>query len=89
MSGENTYTLKLGESAKVRPGILRASVSVIYTGMISADVYSVAVTWTSGNNSMAYNLYFPKHRHELLTPKGHIEIDYVSTDEIRFSYFDD
>ena len=87
MSGMNEYTLRLGESAKVKPGFFKSTESIIYSGMASENIYSIVVTWTFGYNSMAYNLFFPKNQKEIRTPKGRLEVDYVSGDEIRFSYF--
>ncbi len=88
MSGTNEYKLKLGETTKVRPGFLRAAVSIVYAGMLNESIFSIVVTWSSGHNSMAYNLYIPKHQKEILTPKGYVQVEYVSPEEIRFSYFD-
>jgi hypothetical protein len=88
MSGANQYTLKLSETAKVRPGFLRSSISVVYAGMLSESIYSVVVTWSSGHNSMAYNLYMPMHQKEFFTPIGHVQVDFVSPEEIHFEYFE-
>ena len=88
MSGNNEYTLKLSETAKVRPGFFRSSVSIVYAGMVSDSIYSIVVTWTFSHNSMAYNLFIPKNQKEIYTPKGRVNVDYVSADEIRFSYSD-
>ena len=86
MSGAKTYKLRLSETAKVRPGFFRSSISIIYAGMLSESVYSVVVTWSSGHNSMAYNLYLPKYQKGFSTPIGHVEVHDVSADEIHFSY---
>lgn len=88
MSGNNDYTLQLGESAKVRTGIFKSSVSIVYSGMVSENIYTIAVTWSFGHNSMAYNLFFPKRQREIFTPKDRLEVEYVSSEQIRFSYFD-
>jgi hypothetical protein len=89
MSESKEYKLRLGESAKVRPGVFRSSNSIIYAGMISDTVYSIVITWSYGHNSMAYNLYVPKHHKEILTSKGRIQVESVSTEEIRFFYSED
>lgn len=88
MSGTTEYKLKLSETVKVRPGFLRSTVSIVYAGMINESIYSVVVTWSFGHNSMAYNLYIPKHQKEFFTPKGRVQVEYVSPEEIRFSYID-
>ena len=56
--------------------------------MLNDLTYSVVVTWTFGYNSMAYNLYLPKNKKEFFTPKGRVQVEYVSTEEIRFTYSD-
>ena len=56
--------------------------------MLNDLTYSVVVTWTFGYNSMAYNLYLQKDKKEFFTPKGHVQVEYVSTEEIRFTYSD-
>ena len=88
MSGTNEYKLKLGETSKVRPGFFKGTISIVYAGMLNESIFSVVVTWSSGHNSMAYNLYIPKHQKEFFTLKGRVQVEYVSPEEIRFSYFD-
>ena len=86
MSENNTHSLKIGETAKVRPGVFRTSESIVYAGMLNDLTYSVVVTRTLGNNSLAYNLFIPKDKKEIPTAMGRIHVDYVSSEEIRFSY---
>ena len=88
MAEANEYKLKLGETSKVRPGFFQGTISIVYAGMLNESIFSVAVRWSSGNNSLAYNLYIPKDQHEFFTPKGRVKVEYVSPDEIRFCYFD-
>ena len=85
MSQVREYILRVGESGKVKRGIL-TSYSVVYAGMISDSTYSVVVTVTTGYNSMAYNLYIPKGQSEVQLPKGRMVILSVSTEEIHFRY---
>lgn len=86
MNHSNEFKLKIGETAKVRPGVFRAQVAVVYAGKINDSCYSVAVTWSYGHNSMAYNLYFNKDQRELPIPKGRIKVHDVSADSIWFSH---
>jgi hypothetical protein len=86
MSENNTYTLKVGEKEKVSPAFFNSSELMIYAGMINDATYSVVVTRTLGNNSFAYNLYLPKDKREFSTLKGRVQVEYVSTEEIRFTY---
>ena len=86
MSENNTYTLKIGEIAKVRPGVFRTTETIIYAGILNDLTYSVVVTRTLGNNSLAYNLYLPIDKKEFPTAMGKAQVEYVSTEEIRFTY---
>ena len=88
MSANNRYSLKIGETAKVRPAFFKSAESIVYAWMLNDLTYSVVVTWTFGYNSMAYNLYLPKDKKEFFTPKGRVQVEYVSTEEIRFSYME-
>ena len=88
MSANKTYNLKIGETAKVRPTYFKSAESIVYAGMLNDLTYSIVVTWTFGYNSMAYNLYLQKDKKEFFTPKGHAQVEYVSTEEIRFTYSD-
>ena len=82
----NEYTLKLSETAIVRPGTFRAQISIVYTGMINESIFSIAVIWLHGNQGMAYNLFFPKTQKELDIQKGKIEFVSISKHELRFRY---
>ncbi len=86
MSESNTYILKIGEKEKVSPAFINSSETIIYAGMINDTTYSVVVTRTLGNNSFAYNLYLPKDIREFATLKGRVQVEYVSNEEIRFTY---
>jgi hypothetical protein len=88
MENSNEHILRVSQTVKVRPGVFRSQVSVVYTGMINENTYSIAVIWSYGHNSMAYNLFFPRNQRELEIPKGKIEIISVTQDELRFSYME-
>jgi hypothetical protein len=80
------YTLLLGESANVRPGSFRMSLSIVYTGMITDNKYSNAVTWDYGYHSAAYNLFLSLDHKEVVIPKGKLIIESVSENEFIFIY---
>jgi hypothetical protein len=86
MENDNEYTLHFSQTVKVRPGVFRSQISVVYTGMVNEYTYSIAVIWSYGHNSMAYNLFFPQHQKELEIPKGKIEIISINQNEMRFRY---
>lgn len=81
---ENEFSLKLGESIRVRPGVFRTTVSVIYTGMINDSTASIAVQASLGHNSWAYNVYFTRSTNQVIIPKGSIEILEISPAFLRF-----
>ncbi len=76
--------LSLGQSVKIRSGIFRPQIAVFYTGKIGESTYSIAISWSFGNNTMAYNLYFPKNQKEISTPAGKIDIISVDADRLVF-----
>ena len=86
--GENDeYRLRVSQTAKVRRGVFRSQVSVVYAGMLNDNTYSIVVLWSLGHNSLAYNLFFPRHQKELEIPKGKMEILSVTQDELRFKHY--
>jgi len=85
MDGNSGYSLLVGESAKVKT-IFFGNISVVYAGMISEQVYSVVVQWTSGNNSSAYNLYLSRSQKEVRIPKGRLMISTVTPERLNFRY---
>ena len=80
------YHLKVGESKVVRPRWWGKSWSVIYAGMLPNGAFSVAIVWTMGHNSAAYNLYLAEDRRDFLLPVGKAEVLDVSPDEMRFRF---
>lgn len=86
MKSNNNYVLKVGETAKVKPAFFKSAESIVYAGMINDLTFSVVVTWTFGYNSMAYNLFIPKDKKEFYTQKGRVQVEYVSVEEMRFTY---
>ena len=85
MNDPKEYTLSLGESAKVKSGFM-TSYSLIYAGMLSDYVFSIAVTWTSGNNSAGHNLYIERGQREIKLLGGRLTVRDVSKSEIRFVF---
>ena len=78
------YTLKVGESAKIKKAFFTKSCSIVYAGMPNDETYSIAVTWSVGHNSAAYNLFFPRDNREIsMSTAGRVTVYSVSPDEIR------
>jgi len=85
MKQPTEYILKVGENAKIKSGFM-TTYSLVYAGMLSDYVYSIVVTWSSGNNSAAYNLYLDKGQREINMLKGRLTVFDVSKSEIRFHF---
>lgn len=79
------YTLNVGETAKIKRGFM-TSYALVYAGSVSDYVYSLAVTWTRGNNSAAYNLFIEKGHREIELIGGRITVLDVSSRQIRFRW---
>jgi hypothetical protein len=77
--------LRVGEEAKIRSGFA-SSTWIAYAGMPNRDTYSVAIKWTSGNNSAAYNLFLPTGQTEFAAAKGRVRVYSVSAGEIRLRF---
>ena len=86
MAQPKDFTLRVGESAKVKSGMFE-SIYVVYAGMLAADTYSVAVKWVSGYNAAAYNLYLKTGQKEIQLEKGRIVVSSVSGDRFSFRYY--
>ena len=56
---KNDIILAVGEKTKIKIGML-TSMELIYSGMVSKDVFSIALTFGSGYQGYSYNLYFSK-----------------------------
>jgi hypothetical protein len=50
--------LEIGEKTKIRFGFID-SITLIYGGMVSKDVFSLALLFGSGYQGYSYNLYYP------------------------------
>ena len=87
MAEHKDYSLLVGQSAKVRT-IFFGNITIVYAGMVSPDVYSVVVQWTSGNNSLAYNLYLGRTQKEVHLPKGRIHVSSATPERLNFRYLD-
>lgn len=85
MSTGTDIRLEVGEEAKIRSGFA-SSTWIAFAGMPNRDTYSVAIKWTSGNNSAAYNLFLPTAQTEFVAARGRVRVYSVSAREIRFRF---
>ena len=56
---------------------------ILYAGMPSEDVYSIAQKKSSGYQGFAWNLYFPKKQQEITIDGVSVFVENVTPDEIR------
>lgn len=84
MHNVQEIVLTLGQSHKIRSGIFRPQIAIFFAGMVNETTYSIAVSWSFGNNSMAYNLYFKKSQREITVPSGKINIISVDANQLVF-----
>jgi hypothetical protein len=57
---------------------------IIYAGMMSDDVYSIAQKKSSGYQGYAWNLYFPKDHRDITIDGVKLYVERVTPHEIAF-----
>ena len=78
-------TLKVGEPARLVKTFLK-TYTLVYAGETSDRVFSLVPVWTSGYNSAAYNIYFPKSQREIQIFGGRLVVLELSSKHIRFQF---
>jgi hypothetical protein len=53
-------TLAVGDKTKIKIGFMNSK-TIVYCGMISKDIFSVALLYGTGNQGFSYNLFYPKN----------------------------
>ena len=53
-------TLAVGDKTKIKIGFRNAK-TIAYCGMISKDIFSIALLYRTGNQGFSYNLFYPKN----------------------------
>ena len=76
---ELPVTLRLGESFHLR----RGKDHIIYAGMPSESVYSIAQKKASGYQGFAWNLFFPKRMQNIVIDGVNVLVENVTPEEIR------
>ena len=71
--------LAVGEDVHLRRGRDR----IIYAGMPSENVYSIAQKRSDGYRGYSWNLFFPKRRQEITIDGVNIFVENVTPEEIR------
>ena len=75
--------LAVGEKTKIKSGFLN-TITLVYSGMISKDIFSVSVLFGSGNQGFSYNLYYPKETKSIKVGNDTFFIVNVSADQLTF-----
>ena len=77
---EQPITLKAGEDFHLAFG----ADHIIYAGMVSDEIYSIAQKKSGNHQGYAWNLYFPKNRREITIDGVKLYVERVTPDEIAF-----
>lgn len=73
-----SVVLSVGEDFHLR----RGKDHIIYAGMLSDSVYSIAQKKTSGYQGYAWNLYYPRRRQDITIDGVNIYVERVTPEEI-------
>lgn len=83
MQAMQEIRLEVGESIFLKKGLV-TQVRLLYAGMVNPTHFSMVVhVVSSGNNSHAYNLYWPKTMRSLRVRDREINVVDVSPEAIR------
>jgi hypothetical protein len=74
-----TAVLQVGQIFHLRTGKDR----IIYAGMPSENVYSIAQMKQNGYQGYGWNLFFPKRRQNITVDGVNLYVESVTPDEIR------
>lgn len=77
----NDITLAVGEKTKIKLGLVN-SVTLIYSGMISKDIFSITLLYGSGYQGCSYNLYYTKESKTIKIDNQSLSIVSVSSDQL-------
>jgi hypothetical protein len=76
----NSIVLAVGEQFHLMLG----KDNIIYAGMPSEEVYSIAQRKSCGYQGYAWNLFYPKNRREITIDGVKLYVERVTPDEIAF-----
>jgi len=77
--------MEIGGTAKLKGSMFSTRV-LHYAGMPTDQVFSLVVAWSKGNNSAAYNLYFPKDIRTFELFDGRVTVLHLTPTLIRLRY---
>ena len=73
--------LGVGEKTKIKFGFMD-SITLIYGGMVSKDVFSLALLFGSGYQGYSYNIYFPSDSRKIKIGSISLDIINVKSDQL-------
>lgn len=73
--------LAIGEKTKIKLGLVN-TITLIYSGMPSKDVFSIVLQSSSGYQGYSYNLYYPKDTKSIKLGKESISIINVTPEKL-------
>lgn len=73
-----TTILSIGKSFHLK----RGKDNIVYAGMVSDEVYSIAQKKGSGYQGYAWNLFYPKRRRDITIDGVKLYVERVTPDEI-------
>lgn len=73
--------LAVGEKTKIKLGLMN-SITLIYSGMISKDIFSITLLYGSGYQGYSYNLYYPKESKSIKIGNESFSIVNVNSDQL-------
>ncbi|MFC2032532.1 hypothetical protein ACFLUS_04115 [Chloroflexota bacterium] len=76
---DNAVVLSVGDVFHLKRGKDR----IIYAGMPSDTVYSIAQRKSEGHQGYAWNLFYPKKKSEITIDGVNVLVENVTPDEIR------
>jgi hypothetical protein len=76
---DNSVVLSVGDTFHLR----RGKDHIVYAGMPSEAVYSIAQRKANGYQGYAWNLFYPKRKSEISIDGVDIVVEDVTPDEIR------
>ncbi|MFC1968512.1 hypothetical protein ACFLVX_03895 [Chloroflexota bacterium] len=76
---QEAVILSVGQVFHLRRGKDR----IVYAGMVSEDVFSIAQRKADGYQGFAWNLFFPKRQQNITIDGVNISVENVTPEEIR------
>jgi len=73
--------LGIGDKTKIKIGFINTK-TIVYCGMISKDIFSIALLYGTGNQGFSYNLFYPKNAKSIKVDNESFYVVSVSEDKL-------